>query len=179
MPRPHLRADIIDHPHTAFFELGGKAEIEPGIIDQQGDLGLATVNLAQHVVKHAPEKSIPLEHLNEPEHRHVAHVLKQLNALGGETVAADAPHRKLRMLAAKGLNHPGRVHVAGQLAGDDQQIGLETRIVHPLLRRRISCVMWAASFSASAACTPLTLGEPCVATHSMNDRSSLANGSPF
>ena len=46
LPRPQLRADVVDHRHAALVQFAGQAQVKVGEVDEHGRVRPATFRLA-------------------------------------------------------------------------------------------------------------------------------------
>ncbi len=100
----------------------GDAQVEVGIVDEDGDVGPRPIHLGQEVAEDPSEAREVRHHLPEPDHREVAHVGEQPRAFGLQALAAQPEDVRRRGRPATEVpDEVGGVQVAGRLTARDQE----------------------------------------------------------
>ncbi len=95
MPRPHLRAYIINHADATLLRLAREANIEAGIVDEQNRIGPPFLERAHHFPKHSPKKGEAPRHLHEANDGHFARGVQKFHSLRRAFIAGNAEGRNL------------------------------------------------------------------------------------
>src|SRR5271165_4122797 len=90
LPRPELRAHVVNDRHAALVQLTGKAQIEVREVDEHSRVGPALLGLAHHLAKAAIDGWNVLDDLNDADFGDFAGVHEQLAAGGAHLLSADA-----------------------------------------------------------------------------------------
>ena len=126
-PGPHLRRDVVDDGDAPARELPGEAQVEVGVVHEDGDGRRLAVDLVEDAPEDPPQPAQVAQHLEEAHHGEVADVGEEARALGLQAVAAEAEDLHGTRLTAEVADELARVEVARGLATGDE---------HPPVRGR-------------------------------------------
>src|SRR5271167_4936671 len=90
LPRPELRAHVVNDRHAALVQLAGKAEVEVREVDEHTHVGGAPLSLVQHLVEAAIDGGNVLDDFNDADFGDLTSVRQQLAAGRAHLVSADA-----------------------------------------------------------------------------------------
>jgi hypothetical protein len=81
LPGPDLRGDIEDHGNSTLVQRGREAEIEAGIIDEDGEGWFSAYCFFDNRIEDSPEISIALHHFDKSDHIHIRGIDESLYSL--------------------------------------------------------------------------------------------------
>ena len=155
LPRPQLRAHVINDRHAALVHFAGEPQIEVGEVDEDGSIGTTLFGLAHYLAKTAIDGRNVLHDLDDADFGDLAGVHQQLAAGSTHLLSADAEEfdlsirLSLRKPLAQGFDQLCAIEFAGRFScGDeDSHSGIMTGA------RPLSAIAGVASISAEG---PLT-----------------------
>ena len=106
------------------------AQVEPGIVDEQHDVGPLALDALDELAEHAAEHRQMAQHVEQADDAHLAGVMKERHALAREQIAADAEQLQRGIELLQLANDFRGVEIAGGLAGDDGDFIVQRERVH-------------------------------------------------
>ena len=126
LPRPQLRADVVDHRHAALVQFAGQAQVKVGEVDEHSGVRPATFRLADDLPKPAINRRNVLDDLDDADLGNLSRIDQQIAACGAHLVAAHSEEldvgRRIGLgdLPAQSLDQLCAVEFAGGFARRDQ-----------------------------------------------------------
>ena len=126
LPRPQLRADVVDDGHAALVQLARQAQVEVGEVDEHGGVRTASLGFANHLAKAAIDRGNVLDDLDDADLGDLSRIDQQIAAGGAHLLAAHAEEldagRRIGLgdLPPQSLDQLCAVEFAGGFARRDQ-----------------------------------------------------------
>ena len=127
-PRPHLGRDVVDDRDPPALQLAREAQVEVGIVDQNGEVGPLGVGTSEQVAEDRPDPRQVSQHLQEADDGEVADVGDEPAALGLQAVASQPERLDVDADLAQVAYELGRVEIARRLAARDEKARPRARV---------------------------------------------------
>ena len=111
-PGPDLGRDVVDDRDSAPLQLAREAQIEVGVVDEDGEVGALGVGAGEQFAEDAPQAGQVAQHFEEADDREIVDVRNELTTLGLQAVAAEAERVDVFPEGAEVADELGRVEVA-------------------------------------------------------------------
>ena len=90
LPRPQLRADVINDRYPALVQFARQAQVEVGEVDEHRGVWASPFRLAHHLAEAAIDGRNVLDHLDDADLGDLARVHQELATGGAHLLAANA-----------------------------------------------------------------------------------------
>jgi hypothetical protein len=114
------------------MDFAGQPQVEVGVVDEDREVGADRVDLVEQRAEDLAQAGQVRDHLEEPDHRQVAHVRGEPRSLGLQAVSAQTENVQVAHRLPEVAHQVGAVEVAGGLAAGEKEAGHRSRRAAPV-----------------------------------------------
>src|SRR5664280_395570 len=126
LPRPELRADIVNDGHAELVQLARQAQVEFGEVDEHRGVWPSPFGLAHHFAEAAIDERNVLDDLHDADFGDLSRIHQKVATGRAHLVSANAEELQIgrrsltRELAARSFHELGAIELAGGLSRGDE-----------------------------------------------------------